>query len=151
MEHHVTPPLVPELAVSDWRQSLAFYTSLGFEAQYQRPEDGFVCLQRGSAVLMLDQIGAGRSFDGGHLPETYPFGRGVNLQIEVTTLAPLLAALAEAWQPPFLGPEVRWYRRDGTELGQRQVVVTDPDGYLLRFFEPLGERPVAPLRAPAEA
>lgn len=37
--------------------------------------------------------------------------------------------------------EERWYRPDAFEAGNRQFVVADPDGYLLRFFEDLGRRP----------
>ena len=37
--------------------------------------------------------------------------------------------------------EESWYQRDATLLGNRQFVVQDPDGYLLRFFENLGTRP----------
>jgi hypothetical protein len=37
--------------------------------------------------------------------------------------------------------ETRWYRIGRIERGNRQFVVADPDGYLLRFFEDLGERP----------
>ena len=39
--------------------------------------------------------------------------------------------------------EERWYRREDEELGNRQFVVADPDGYLLRFFTNLGTRPVS--------
>lgn len=38
--------------------------------------------------------------------------------------------------------EDRWYREGDTELGNRQFVVADPDGYLLRFFTDLGQRPL---------
>jgi hypothetical protein len=38
--------------------------------------------------------------------------------------------------------EDRWYRRGANEHGNRQFVVADPDGYLLRFFTSLGSRPV---------
>ena len=38
--------------------------------------------------------------------------------------------------------EEKWYRRDGFEVGNRQILVQDPDGYLLRFTEDLGERPL---------
>ncbi|HEY0476960.1 MAG TPA: hypothetical protein VGD37_05520 [Kofleriaceae bacterium] len=36
--------------------------------------------------------------------------------------------------------EERWYRRNDHEVGNRQFVVADPDGYLLRFFGDLGQR-----------
>lgn len=38
--------------------------------------------------------------------------------------------------------EERWYRVNEQETGNRQFVVADPDGYLLRFFEDLGLRPL---------
>jgi len=38
-------------------------------------------------------------------------------------------------------PHERWYRRDNTAVGQRQFLVMDPDGYLLRFAQSLGTTP----------
>ena len=38
--------------------------------------------------------------------------------------------------------EERWYRRDNTEIGTRQFIVQDPDGYLLRLHHDLGIRPI---------
>lgn len=140
--------LVPELAVRDCARSRRFYCdTLGFSVAYSRPEEGFAYLTLGEedlrAELMIDQIGQGRTFGKGHLPEAYPFGRGLNLQIEVADIAPLLAALATVDHPLFLEPEDKWYRRDDTELGNRQFMVADPDGYLLRFFQDLGTRPIS--------
>lgn len=134
--------VVPELAVLDWERSRRFYCDiLGFRALYDRPEDGFSYLTLGVAALMIDQISLGRTFDSGHAPDVYPFGRGVNLQITVADVAPLMAGLAAANWPLFLPLEDRWYRRDQTEVGNRQFVVADPDGYLLRFAQDLGTRP----------
>ncbi len=39
--------------------------------------------------------------------------------------------------------EEKWYRADKIEVGQRQFLVMDPDGYLLRLVMDLGERPLA--------
>ncbi|MBE9638023.1 bleomycin resistance protein [Salipiger mangrovisoli] len=136
--------LVPEFAVSDWRRSRAFYCDiLGFDCAYARPEEGFCYLRLGDAELMIDQIGLGRTFDDGHAPDAPPFGKGLNLQIRVAAIAPMLAALAEAGHPLFLPVEERWYRVGNEEGGNRQFVVADPDGYLLRFYEELGRRPAA--------
>ena len=133
--------LVPELSVRDWRKSRDFYCGLlGFSVLYERVEDGFAFLTLGAAGLMIDQIGVGRDFDLPGAPREVPFGRGMNLQIEVPALDEVLGRLAAAKMPLFLGPEERWYRRDDEELGQRQVVVADPDGYLLRLWEGLGSR-----------
>jgi hypothetical protein len=46
---------------------------------------------------------------------------------------------ASPW-PVFLELENRWYRQDELALGNRQFVIQDPDGYLLRFFQDLGSR-----------
>jgi catechol 2,3-dioxygenase-like lactoylglutathione lyase family enzyme len=143
--------LVPEFAVSDWRASKHFYCeTLGFTCLYERPEEGFCYLDLGGAELMIDQIGTGRTFDNGYLPQSYPFGKGLNLQIRVAEVEPLVRALAKANIPLFLPLEDRWYRKDEGEVGNRQFVVADPDGYLLRFYQSLGwrSRASSPHRAP---
>ncbi|TNM65880.1 bleomycin resistance protein [Aliirhizobium smilacinae] len=135
--------LVPEFAVSDWLKSRRFYCDLiGFSVRYERPEEGFCYLELGDAELMIDQIGIGRTFSIDGAPLEKPFGRGLNLQIRVTDVAAILCRLAEAGIDPYLPLEEKWYRRDNHEVGNRQFVVTDPDGYLLRLFEDLGERPM---------
>ena len=135
------PRLIPELVVSDIERSMTFYGDvLGFAVMYSRPEDGFAYLDREGAQLMIEQPrGRSRSLVAGEL--SHPYGRGVNFQIEVADIAPLyerVCALGE----PYLVLEDRWYRGDATLLGNRQFVVQDPDGYLLRFFQDLGERPI---------
>ncbi len=69
-----------------------------------------------------------------------PLGNGINLRIQVAATAPVLDRLAEADWPLFMPVEDKWYRRDDSEVGQRQFVVADPDGYLLRLAQPLGQR-----------
>ncbi|MCJ8334668.1 MAG: VOC family protein [Epibacterium sp.] len=134
--------LVPEFAVSDWQKSKRFYCDiLGFECMYERAEEGFCYLRLGEAELMIDQIGEGRTFDNGHLPTKYPFGKGLNVQIRVPSVSPLVAALKENERTLYLPTEEKWYRVGAIESGHRQFVVADPDGYLLRFFEDIGSRP----------
>ncbi|MES5097301.1 VOC family protein [Agrobacterium sp. BA1120] len=134
--------LVPELAVSDWPRSRSFYCDLiGFHVVYERPEEGFTYLALGDAQLMIDQIGAGRTFEDETRPMTYPLGQGMNLQLVVPSLEAILERLERAEISLFLPLEEKWYRRGETEVGNRQFVVADPDGYLIRPFESLGERP----------
>ena len=134
--------LVPEFAVLDHAASLAFYRSLlGFELCYERPEEGFSFLALGAAQLMIYQIGLDRTLAVGAAPLAHPLGRGMNLQIRVDRVAPLLAALEAAGVAPYLPLEERWYRAGDIEHGVRQFAVADPDGYLLRFSEVLGIRP----------
>lgn len=139
-----SPALVPELYVSDIGRSLRFYTGmLGFAVLYDRPEERFAYLDREGAALMLDQpADPGRMWLAGPLEP--PYGRGINLQIEVADIAPLHAAVLAAGAPIERPLEDRWYRRESILLGQRQFVVQDPDGYLLRFCQRLDSRPASP-------
>jgi catechol 2,3-dioxygenase-like lactoylglutathione lyase family enzyme len=134
------PRLVPELDVSDLESSLAFYVGLcGFTLRYDRPEERFAYLDLDGAELMLQAAeGPGRRFR--TAPLEHPFGRGVNLQIEVRDAAALHERASGAGHQIVLGLEDRWYRTRDEEAGNRQFVVADPDGYLLRFFEDLGTR-----------
>lgn len=136
------PAIVPELSVRDWRASLAFYRDvLGFGVRYMREDEGFAYVVLGRAELMIDQIGIGRDFAA--IAPGDRLGLGTNLEIAVPSVAPLLERLASAGRALHVPPEERWYRRDREEVGVRQFVVADPDGYLLRFAEALGIRAAA--------
>ena len=136
------PVLVPELAVCNWAVSRRFYCDLlGFSEKYSRPEEGFSYLQLGGADLMIDEIGKTRSWALKDAPFEYPLGRGLNLQIQVPDVAPLVAALKNAGTELFLPLEDKWYRDGAVEYGSRQFITPDPDGYLLRFFQDIGTRP----------
>ena len=126
--------LIPELGVRDLAQSLDFYVGLiGFSIAYQRPEEGFAFLELGAAQLMLDTIGMGRVI--GEEPSAR--GGGINFQLEVADFDGIVARLNAAVWPLVLGPEERWYQTLDGERGQRQLWVRDPDGYLLRPFQPI--------------
>jgi catechol 2,3-dioxygenase-like lactoylglutathione lyase family enzyme len=131
--------LVPELSVSDFGESLTFYTKvLGFTVAYIREEEGFAFLVLGEAQIMIDEIGKGRTWETGDFE--YPLGRGINFQIEVESIDPLLKKLKENNINLYLDVEKKWYRKDDIEVGNKQFLIQDPDGYLLRFTEDLGER-----------
>lgn len=134
------PSLVPELLVADLSSSLRFWCGLcEFEVRYDRAEEGFVYIQRGSAHLMLEQIGFGRNWIAAPLER--PLGRGVNFQVSVSELDTILSNLIGAAYPLFMEPETKWYRvGEGEEAGVRQFVVADPDGYLVRFQTSIGRR-----------
>lgn len=133
------PDLVPELVVTDLRQSLHFWRDLlGFTIRYDRPAEGFAYLVSGSAHVMLDQGDLGRTWLTGALEP--PSGRGINFQIRVPALAPILARLEAAGWPLFAQPEDQWYATGDTEAGVRQFLVQDPDGFLLRLSESIGRR-----------
>jgi catechol 2,3-dioxygenase-like lactoylglutathione lyase family enzyme len=126
--------LVPELTVLDLAASLRFWCAvLGFEIAYQRPENGFAYLERGGAQVML-QLSHGTWETA---PLARPLGRGINLMIYVERLDPLLDALAAANWPLFKSAEESRYRMGEQEIVQREFLVQDPDGYLLRFAQAL--------------
>jgi catechol 2,3-dioxygenase-like lactoylglutathione lyase family enzyme len=131
--------LVPELLVADLDRALGFYRDLcGFRVRYGRPEDGFAYLELGQAQIMLEELDEGSWLTGAL---DAPFGRGLNLQIEVEDVADLAARLEASGLSLFRPIATEWYRQDDVEHGQRQFLVQDPDGYLLRFVQPLGTRP----------
>jgi catechol 2,3-dioxygenase-like lactoylglutathione lyase family enzyme len=130
------PGLVPELLVSDLASSLTFWCTLcGFKVLYDRPEEGFAYLHSGTAHIMLEQIGLGRNWLPGALEK--PLGRGINLQISVPAISPLVDRLSSADWPLFMPPEEKWYRTGESQAGVSQFLVQDPDGYLVRFSSPL--------------
>lgn len=132
--------LVPELIVTDLRTSLHFWTTLvGFGIAYERPEEGFAYLDLHGAQIMLEQQ---NSVEQQWLSDelTAPFGRGINLQIEVVCVDTVINRLQTAQWPLFLEREEIWYRAGDKEVGQRQFLAQDPDGYLVRLVENLGER-----------
>ena len=68
--------------------------------------------------------------------------------ITVDDVTPILASLKAAGWPLFLEPEEVWYRAGTSETGVRQFLVQDPDGYLVRFSQSLGQRPAVKLDLP---
>lgn len=54
----------------------------------------------------------------------------------------LYARVLAAGARVFLPIESRWYAVGDHEEGNRQFVVQDPDGYLLRFWSDLGNRAI---------
>ena len=134
------PKLIPEFKVTDFEKSLDFYTRvLGFTILYARPEEQFAMLDRENARLMIELL---ESKDRWQIGERkYPLGQGINFQIQVRDVDALHKSVKDDNYPIFFDMEEKWYRKDTTEVGNKQFLVQDPDGYLLRFFESLGSRP----------
>jgi len=127
--------LVPELMVSNYDASRDFYVSiLGFAVLYDRPAEKFAYLDLDGAQLMIEQ----ETDFWATAPREQPYGRGINLQIEVTALEPVIGRLQAAGVRLFRPVEEAWYRAGVEYSGNRQFLVQDPDGYLLRIYEDLG-------------
>lgn len=131
--------MVPELSVSSMERSLPFYTELlGFTLAFQRDDPPFAYLDLDGAQLMLEELHEGAWLTGELQP---PLGRGVNFQIEVASVQPILDRLSAVGILLFREPRESWYATGDSEEGQIEFLVQDPDGYLLRLCEILGERP----------
>lgn len=124
--------LIPELSVTDISASKQFYTDvLGFHIEYERPEDKFAFLSLGDAQLMIEQING--HWDTGRLE--YPFGRGINFQIDIEDVDGLVAKAKDKGIVPFKDTFISRYECDGERYIEKEVLIQDPDGYLLRFSE----------------
>ena len=128
---------VPELSVSDINQSLQFYLDiLSFKVDYQRPEDKFAMISLDDCQLMLEETN--EYWKTGEL--VHPFGRGINFQIQVREIDELYQLIKEHQYPIKVEMQENWYRAEHVVIGQKEFLIMDPDGYLLRFAEHLGIR-----------
>ena len=129
--------LVPELSVSDINVSKQFYTDvLGFSVEYEREENKFAFLSLGEAQLMINQING--HWETGKLE--YPFGRGINFQIDIDNIDSFVSRVKDKGIIPFKDIFVSRYTCDDVTYVEKEVLIQDPDGYLLRFSETLLEQ-----------
>lgn len=135
--------MTPELGVTDFKKSLDFYINvLGFTVQYDWPEEGFAMLERQGSRIMIDEFREGKNLWAAG-PLEYPLGCGMNLKIYTLDAAGLYERAKSSGARIFLELEEKWYRIDAaTESGNRQFIILDPDGYMLRFAEDMGDRPL---------
>lgn len=135
--------LKPELYVTDFQKSLDFYTRiLGFKLEYDRTDPLFAFLSYQDSQIMIQQIDPNEKDE--YLTGTfeYPLGRGINFQIDTDNVQKLSDSLKENNYPLRREIQDSWYRVEDVLSGCRQILVQDPDGYLLRFSEDLGDKPV---------
>lgn len=131
--------LVPELVVRNYAESKLFYQGIfGFTLRFERLEDRFGYFNLdGAQVMLLEQPGA----DIYAMQRPGPNGKGLHFQVEVDAIAGILQRLQQATIPLSKAVYEAWYRGNEVEYGQREFFVADPDGYLFRFYECIGERP----------
>lgn len=70
----------------------------------------------------------------------YPLGRGINFQIDTDNVQELTNSLKTDNYPLLRDISDSWYRENDILHGCRQILVQDPDGYLLRFSQGIGEK-----------
>ena len=131
---------IPELSVTILENSLKFYKTIGFKIEYDRPENKFAFVSLGEIQFMLQEISDDDKWE--LTPLSYPFGNGINFQLEVENVCKIYKNLKEKNYKITFDIEENWYRQDNRLLGNKEFLIQDPDGYLLRFSEDLGEREI---------
>ena len=131
---------IPELSVTNLSKSLDFYTTAGFKIEYERPENKFAFISLGEIQFMLQEITDKDKWE--VAPLTYPFGNGINFQLEVENVKQIYNNFKNNNYTIAYDIEETWYRQNDKLLGNKEFLIQDPDGYLLRFSEDLGEKEV---------
>ena len=130
--------LIPEIYVSNFQKSLEFYSNLGFKIEYHRDNPEFAFLSFQGSQIMIQELQPDEKEEE---KLGYPFGRGINFQIETNNLQIIIDSLKKNNYPLKRGIKDSWYRENNILHGCREILVSDPDGYLLRFSQTLGQKP----------
>lgn len=130
--------IIPELSVTNLENSLNFYKTAGFKIEYDRPENKFAFISLGNIQFMLQELSDNNKWNIGELK--YPFGNGINFQLEIENVDKIYNNLKNNNYTIAFDLEKNWYRQDDKMLGNKEFLIQDPDGYLLRFMQDLGEK-----------
>lgn len=121
--------LIPEFIVTDIERSKAFYVELlGFCVEYERAEDRFVFLTKGSIQLMFEQ---GSEEQLASL--TYPFGQGVNFTFGMDDVDDVYERVVASGYPVLHELTERTFRVDDDVVVEKEFNLMDPDGYDLHI------------------
>lgn len=124
--------LIPELSVSDINKTREFYVDvLGFKICYERPENKFIFVEKDGNQIMLEQIND--NWNVGKME--YPFGRGINFEMTISDVDAVYERIEKAGIKLFRKMEIKDYECGNEIVHQKQFLIQDPDGYLLRFVD----------------
>lgn len=125
--------LIPELTVTDIEITKEFYVDkLGFKLEFEREKEKFIFLSIDDSQFMFEQ----HHLEGWNTAMlVYPYGRGINFSIALEDLDAMYERARDL--------ELTFYKDISTtryEVGdeiheQREFLIQDPDGYLLRFTD----------------
>lgn len=130
--------LLPELYVESFERSIFFYSQiLQWKIEYTRESPRFAFLSYFGSQIMIQEL----------LPSDLeqeqlrpPYGKGMNFQIETPTVQKIIDQLKKHDYPLKRGIKESWYEDGEVAYGCREILVSDPDGYLLRFSQDVGEK-----------
>ena len=121
--------LIPELSVSNIEKSKKFYENLGFKIIYERIENKFCFMQIEDNQIMIEEKNDNWSV--GKLE--YPYGNGINISMAISDIENMYNELKRKQTDFFIDIKVSEYRVNGKIYQDKEFLIQDPDGYLLRF------------------
>ena len=111
---------IPELSVTNLENSLKFYKCIGFNVEYERPENKFAFISFEEIQFMLQEISKNDKWD--IAPLSYPFGNGINFQLEVNDIENIYKSLKDNNYKIAFDIEENWYRQGNKMLGNREFL-----------------------------
>lgn len=121
--------LIPELSVSNIEKSKKFYENLGFKIIYERIENKFCFMQIEDNQIMIEE--KNDKWSVGKLE--YPYGNGINISMTISDIENMYNELKRKQTDFFIDIKVSEYRVNGKIYQDKEFLIQDPDGYLLRF------------------
>lgn len=121
--------LIPELTVSNIDISKKFYIKLGFEIVYERIENKFCFLKLENNQIMLEETND--HWNVGKME--YPYGNGINISMYISNIEKMYHKLKKENINFFKDLEIHEYRVNEKIFEDKEFLLQDPDGYLLRF------------------
>ena len=121
--------LIPELSVTNIEKSKKFYLNLGFKIMYERKEDKFCFLYLEDNQIMIEEIN--NNWNVGEMK--YPFRNGINISMTVSDIDSFYESIISKKIVLFRKIKTSKYRVDDIIYEDKEFLLQDPDGYLLRF------------------
>ena len=121
--------LIPELSVLDIKKSKEFYLSIGFKIKYERVENKFCFLELEDNQIMIEEDN--NHWNTGLLE--YPRGRGINISMTIKDVDKMYQDLKNKNIKFFKELETHEYRVNNKIYYDKEFLIQDVDGYLLRF------------------
>lgn len=121
--------LIPELSVTNIEKSKEFYLNLGFKIMYERKEDKFCFLYLEDNQIMIEEIN--NNWNVGEMK--YPFGNGINISMTVSDIDSFYESIISKKIVLFRKIKNSKYRVDDIVYEDKEFLLQNPDGYLLRF------------------
>ena len=121
--------LIPELSVTDIEKSKEFYLNLGFKIMYERKEDKFCFLYLEDNQIMIEEINNNWNV----VEMKYPFGNVINISMTVSDIDSFYESIISKKIVLFRKIKTSKYRVDDIIYEDKEFLLQDPDGYLLRF------------------